>query len=230
MFVNGNAGNDSLSSKVGWSTPPFGGAGKDTISALGAGSTQAIYGDKGNDLLSGAAQKATLYGGEGNDTTLLLQAPISMERLAMTLSIGTAANNSTAYGGSGQDTLQVVNGVSAGLYADMGSVTPSTLLVLFLLLPFLVAVVTHRTSPHLPLMPPSLVVLVTTPRTSQLPFRPAIHTMYYFGFGTGNDSLNFLHTPAQVLPLVSPLQFPTTAIPAPYHDCSLYLGSVDSGW
>ena len=64
-----------------------GGAGKDTISLdLGAGSTQTIYGDKGNDLFEGSTQKQPSTVVQATTTPRLISpAPTSTVVLAMTL-------------------------------------------------------------------------------------------------------------------------------------------------
>ena len=173
-----------------------GGAGNDTISLdLGAGSNQAIYADKGNDLFAGSVQKATLYGGVGNDnaaidlTSSYLYAGAGND----SLSIDTATtNNSTIYGGDGADTLQVVAAVGSGLFSDLGAGNDS--------LAFAGAV---STTTILGGAGDEIMNFATTVRAASIIGGDGNDSLnfgatgtnqdntYYFGFGHGNDSLNF---------------------------------------
>jgi trimeric autotransporter adhesin len=119
--ITGGTGNDELFGGTGNNTIAAGGAGRDSLFAIGSSSsTSILYGGTGTDLISGGSGVNTLYAGDGG----VAGAPTTVFA-----SQTDATATTTIYGGLGEDFLEGGAG-SAVIYGGDGgtSTAPTSIL------------------------------------------------------------------------------------------------------
>lgn len=111
ILIDGGLGNDSITigSSVQADVIIYGGAGNDTIQYSGTGSAT-IYGDEGDDVITGGGQADLIYGGPGADTIYGLAGDDIID--------GGAGNDTLLDGGAGNDTFIFTEGFGIDNLSD----------------------------------------------------------------------------------------------------------------